>query len=74
LEVTLAKAVTSKNSIISNIWITSSLRNFRNFCALQNFGKHFSLSLRVIGNYGNFPNSLFSRSEYTSIFNRFVTT
>jgi hypothetical protein len=34
LEVILPRAVTSKNSVISTISITSSLRNF---CNLQNF-------------------------------------
>jgi hypothetical protein len=70
-EITLAKAVTSKNSIISKISIASNLgnfrnfRNFRNFCTVQNFRKYFSLSLRVLGNYGKFRNFLFWKSEHT---------
>jgi hypothetical protein len=39
---------------------------FENFCNLQNFRNYFSLSLRVLGNCGNFRNFIFWKSEHTS--------
>jgi hypothetical protein len=72
LELILLKAITSKNSVIPKSSITPSLRNFRNssnfrnLCGLQNVWKYCSLSLRVLGNYGNFRNFIFWKSEHTS--------
>ena len=65
-------SIISKNSVVSKtseISLTFTLRrlsNSWNFFDVTNFQKYFFASLRVLGNYRNFRNFLFWKSEHTS--------
>ncbi len=58
-------AVVDKYSFLPSSGQTSRKGNYGDFCTLLNFRKYLSLSLRVLGNYEDFPNFIFWKFEYT---------